>query len=408
MYDKILVALDGSESSRYAGQATIVLARETGSRVIACHVYGIDIHRTRFADMETGLPEKYQEKEILTELRTTHGKLMDEGFEALSAGYVEEFTNSCLDLDITVESVAVEGRSYVGILNLAKKYCCDLISIGADGLGDVGNGMLGGTTTRILQSSPCDVLVSRCAPGSGPVLVGVDGSDEALKAVAKAVQIAGAMKKSVHLTAAYDPDFHTSVFNTMAQNLSPENQEKVGLGDQKKLHDEIIDKGLEKLYANFLCEAKDRFNTNGTAIKTFLVTGKAYCALDSQSRRSCADLIVISRHGHHRQQPSRLGSNAEGLLRTTSTNVLLVGGVGDISDEPKLVNITVESIPLPTPLSWDCDAQTRLKRVPFFVRNIAKRAVEKAIRQSGKDSVTADDFDSIAAKFGMGSREANS
>ncbi len=408
MYDQILVALDGSELSRYAGKAAITVALATGSRIIACHIYGADIHRTRFADMEPGLPEKYQEKESLSELRTAHTRLMDEGFKALSADYVEHFANSCRDWGITVEPVAVEGRSYVGILNLAKKHRCDLIAIGADGLGAVGNGMLGGTTTRILQSAPCDVLVTRCAPGSGPVLVGVDGSDEALKAVAKAVQLAGAMKKAVHLTAAYDPDFHTSVFNAMVQNLSPENQEKVGLGDQKKLHDDIIDKGLEKLYADFLCEAKNRFNTNGTAIKTFLVTGKAYCALDSQARRSCADLIVISRHGHHRQQPSRLGSNAEGLLRTTSANVLLLGGVGDRPDEPKLINTTAESIPSTTPLSWDSDAQTRLKRVPFFVRNIAKRAVEKAVRQSGKDSVTADDFNSIAAKFGMGSREANS
>ena len=109
------------------------------------------------------MPAKYQEKDNLTELRTAHGRLMEEGFRALSAGYVEDFINLCQASGISVESVACEGRSYVGILNLAQKYRSDLIVLGADGLGAVGNGMLGGTTTRVLQSAPCDVLVLKQA-----------------------------------------------------------------------------------------------------------------------------------------------------------------------------------------------------------------------------------------------------
>ncbi len=91
MYDQILVALDGSASSRCAGQAALALAAAGGSRLIACHIYDVDIHRRRFTDMEPGLPEKYQEKETLTDLRTAHDRLMHEGFRALSAGYVEDF-----------------------------------------------------------------------------------------------------------------------------------------------------------------------------------------------------------------------------------------------------------------------------------------------------------------------------
>ncbi len=58
-------------------------------------------------------------------------------------------------------------------------------------------------------------------------------------------------------------------------------------------------------------------------------------------------------------------------------------------------------------ISWDSEAESRLKRVPIFVRKIAKSAVENAVSQSGKDRVTANDFDNIAARFGMGTKGAD-
>jgi nucleotide-binding universal stress UspA family protein len=174
MYDHILVALDGSEPSGRSGRITIALAAALGARVTACHVYGCTIHRHRFVEMEPGLPSKYQDGETLNGLRMAHAKLIDEGFRALSAGYVEDFVASSRTAGIDTESVAMEGRSYVGILHLARARDVDLIVLGFDGLGAVGNGMLGGTTTRVLGASRCDVLVVREAFEGGSVLVGID------------------------------------------------------------------------------------------------------------------------------------------------------------------------------------------------------------------------------------------
>ncbi|MHC4519507.1 MAG: universal stress protein [Planctomycetota bacterium] len=404
MYDHMLVALDGSQPSRCAGQVALALAAATGARVTACHVYGAEIHRHRFADMEPGLPAEYQEQEKLTDLRTAHDKLMDEGFRALSTGYVEEFLALSQTTDVAVESVATEGRSYVGILQLAESLRVDLIVLGVHGLGAVGDGMIGGTTLRVLRNAPCDVLVTRRPPGSGPLLVGLDGSDAALKATAKAVALGQAMSKPIHLAAAYDPDFHKHIFGTMTQSLSPERQEEVGLASQEKLHDDIINDGLGKLYAGFLRDAERRFASEGATIKTFLITGKAYCALAAQARDSEADMIVVSRYGHHRERCSRLGSNAEAIIRTTSSNVLLVGGVDAPLPGPEPARHAVESIKSGRPLTWDPDAKARLKRVPSFVRSMARRAVESHIRELGKSRITAQDFDTVAARFGMGPR----
>ena len=407
MYEQILVALDGSESSRHSGQAALILAAAMRSSVTACHIYGVDIHRRRFSDMEPGLPVNYQERETLNKLRTAHDRLIREGFLALSSGYVDEFMSAARKAGITAKSVALEGRSYTGILNLAKTRRCDLICLGADGLGAIGNGMLGGTTTRVLYSAPCDVLIARSKPKNGPILTGVDGSTEALRSVAKAVKLGSALKKPVRMVAAYDPAFHTHVFGAVAESLSPERQKEAGLAGQEKLHDDIINDGLGKLYTDFLNEAVQRFSDEDVDVTTSLVTGKAYHALDAQARNNDAGLIVISRHGNHREPSSRLGSNAENLLRTTSTNVLLVGGINEkLSDSKSMSRIKEIHRPEST-LAWDSEAETRLQRVPSFVRSMAKRAVENSVRQSGKQRVSADDFDSVASQFGMNSQKGD-
>jgi nucleotide-binding universal stress UspA family protein len=411
VYKKILVALDGSEPSRYAGQAAIGLALATRCHVTACHVYGVDIHRRRFSDMEPGLPVKYQQENTLTDLRTAHNRLILEGLRALSKGYVEDFMAACEKKGVTAESVAIEGRSYTGILHLAKERKSELILLGANGLGAIGDNMLGGTLSRVLYNAPCDLLVTHRAPHNGPILTGLDGSEEALKAVAGAIALGRAMKKHVHIVAAYDPNFHTQVFGTVARSLSPERQEEFGLIEQERLHNEIINEGLEKLYAGFLREAEHRFHESGVWIRTSLMTGKAYHALNSYAESSGVDLIVVSRHGNHRQPHSILGSNAESLLRTTKANVLIVGGVATNNEKQEAglksaILSKVAQVP-PQMVVWDPDAEADLQRVPVFVRGMAKRAIEDAVLKTGKQRVSSEDFDNVAAQFGMGHKRSD-
>ena len=78
MYKHILVTLDGSQPSQFAGQAAIAFAEAIGSRITACHVYGAEYHRRRFTDMEPGLPSQYQNGQSLAHLRSTHDKLIHE------------------------------------------------------------------------------------------------------------------------------------------------------------------------------------------------------------------------------------------------------------------------------------------------------------------------------------------
>jgi nucleotide-binding universal stress UspA family protein len=219
--------------------------------------------------------------------------------------------------------------------------------------------------------------------------------------VDKAVDLARRRNCPIQLAAVYDPDFHTHVFSVMAQSLSLEKQQQVGLEGQEQLHDEIINDGLGKLYTEFLHHAKQRYTENNVTLSDSLLTGKPYCALNEAANDLQADLIVIGRHGHHREAFSHLGSNAECLIRTAATNVLLVGGVNEKRPETNAA-IRIEQIdnPSQTP-EWDHSAQKRLTCVPSFARTMAKQMVENAVIKSGKMDVTVEDFDAVAKQFGM-------
>jgi len=402
MYKHILVALDGSAPAACGGRIALDLAGPGGAVVWACHVYGAGMHRQRFEDMEPGLPVDYQEPASLAELRNAHGSLIQEGFEALSAGFVEDYVRSAKDAGLDARALLAEGRNYVRIIELARQTEADLIVLGATGLGCEGDGAagLGSTAQRVLRHAPCDVLIARDAPGRG-VLAGVDGSVAALAAVRTAAGVATTLDRGLHLAAVYDPEFHTTVFRTMGGALSPERQEQVGLAEQEGLHDRIINEGLATLYGSYLDQAREQLNGQ-VSIECVLLTGKVQAGLCDGADKAQADLVVVGRYGHHREAMSQIGSNAESLARHARGGVLVVGGAGQTPAAPgKEASVTPVESDVEGELPWDAPAEQCLTRVPPFARPMARRAIEAAVRAEGRDRVTTEDFAAVAKRFGM-------
>ncbi len=324
MYSRILVALDGSEYSISGGQIALALARGLSSQILACHVYDSKIHHTRFREMEPGLPARFQGKESLHHLRHAHDSLISDGFRALSKGYMEHFVADARTAGITTREITVEGRNYAKILETAHAQKTDLIVLGAHGMGAFNDGLLGSTAARVLRHARCDVLIARRALGSGGILVGIDGSDQAVAALRKGAILGDTLKRSLHVAAAYDPDFHNEVFKTMAHTLSAQRQEEVGLARQEHLHEKFIDGGLNALYKTFLERVRKQAGILNTETSSELLQGKAYQALVGYSGKIGADLVVVGRHGFHREKMSEIGSNAEALIRLGKTNILVV------------------------------------------------------------------------------------
>jgi nucleotide-binding universal stress UspA family protein len=392
MYSKILVALDGSEYSLAGGEIALTLARGLGAEIVASHIYDARLHSTRFQEMEPSLPEEYQEEESIGQLREDHKGLIFEGFEALSKGYIEQFLESANKAKVFINQVHNEGRNYVELLNIAREYKIDLIIMGAQGLGKVQEGLLGSTAGRILLLAQCDVLIVRRSPFQGKVLVGIDGSSDALAALRKAAQWGRTLGKSLNLVSVYDPYFHDQVFKTMAQALSPERQQEVGLSKQEALHEKLINEGLAKLYQSFLDQAHEKCLGMGVQAETKLLRGKVFKALIDYAQSTEVDLIVLGRFGHHHEDVVQIGSNSEAVARFTQTNVL-------VTEPLRVSKKTLAQKNLP--LEWDKEALDRLDRIPPFARSMAKAGIENFVRSKDGTRVTFQDVQELARRFGM-------
>ena len=382
MYERILLAVDGSDFSRRAGEAALTLAAAMRAELVVCHVYGARMHKQRFEDMEPGLPAKYGPS--IGSLRAAHDPLIHEGLEALSVGYGEKCVATAREMGVAVRLVTAEGRNYVRILELADEQRAGLLVLGAHGLGASGgraggqpaktNGLLlGSTAAKVLQHARCDVLIVRRSwpraeeaagasptPDAGPIVVGIDGSDEALSASAAAADVARCLGRRLAVAAVYDPEFHTNVFRAMGRSLTPERQREVGLAEQEQLHDELINDGLRTLYQGFLDRARQSLGNGAMRIDTDLLTGRVHHALVGRAAACDAALLAVGRFGHHREAISQVGSNAEAIAHLCATDVLVTAPPAAERSAAAPGAETAEHDPSAAPVEWDDDALARL------------------------------------------------
>ena len=397
MYRKILVALDGTEWSNLAMGASLELAGlDKASRIIGCHVYGALMHRTRFEQMEPGLPERYQEEKELTRLRGAHEDLISDGMRIISDAYLAPLNHLANQKQINFEGLTPEGRNYMEILKAAKQKQADLIVVGAHGHGYVPEAILGSTSERILSHSwHSDVLLMK-KPWSlkkAPILVGVDGSQNSYAALLRAATLASSIGTKVKAIAVYDPYLHSGVFTNIAGVLPEEKQAKFNFTAQEELHDEIIDDGLEQLYRSNLEQGVQLVNNLDVELDSEVLNGKVFPQIHHHAAALNAGLVVMGRWGLHKETPSLIGSNTQSFARICTTNLLVVAA--------PTKEITLPLLETEEPLEWTEEALKILDRIPNFARTMARAAIEKRARESGADVVEESLVRAISEKMGM-------
>ncbi len=399
MYRRIFVALDGSVCSHLAIGAAVSLAENfPGCELVGCHVYAAEMHRTRFAQMEPGLPERYQEEERLQSLRGTHESLITDGMQLISDSYLAPLVKAAQKRGVPCSGLAPEGRNYVRLLQAIRSVQPDLVVMGAWGHGRTPESLLGSLTERVLLSNlGVDLLIMRRPFGfkGQPILAGVDGSPESYAALLRAIRIGRSYQAAVEGAAVYDPFFHLGVFSAIADVLPEKDQQRFNFPAQEKLHDEIIDRGLEKLYQEGLDRGRLLALQEGLELKTSVLAGKVYPQLHHFAQLRNAGLVCVGQFGLHREPGSWVGSNTLNLARLSQTNLLVVTSPDQPVNPPALPesenSVTIE---------WTAEAEERLERIPPFVRKMARRAIEERARQQGLREVTAEIVLSMSKRMG--------
>jgi nucleotide-binding universal stress UspA family protein len=385
-----------------AAQAALALAfAESGCELISCHAYAAKLHFDRFEAMEKGLPDKYQEETQLDHLRKTHDDLIENGLELISDSYTRDIGRRAGELGIKHIAMLPEGKNYVKILESVERGKADLVILGSSGLGETPDCLLGSVAERVLlHSNNSDIMLmkGRWDVRNKPIIVGVDGSNESYHALNKALDLSGKLGCEVIAVAVYDPFFHSTVFRKIADVLPPKDQEKFNFTAQEKLHDEIIDDGLEKVYRDGLDRAVLFARERGIEIKTDMLEGKVYTQICHYAALKNAGLIVLGRHGLHREKPALIGSNTNQICRLSMINVLVTVPSAEKLVIPYLQNAR-------EPLEWTQEAARALEHIPEFVRTRAQWTIEEYARTHGYGRVTEEVVTAVRSTLGMGRQE---
>ncbi|MBM3557551.1 MAG: universal stress protein UspA [Alphaproteobacteria bacterium] len=382
MYRSIYVPFDNSEHANLASVIAADIAKAGGAGLTAAHVYAAALHDRRFRQMESGLPEPYLKEDKLVEQREIHDDLIGRGLRIISESYLDVVSKRCAEAAIDCRRTSLEGKNWRRLVEDIGAAAPDLVVMGSLGLGAVGDSQIGTVCERVARRIDRDLLVIKAtAPSSdGSIVAAIDGSRRSYGALSAALMLGRLLGRPVEAVAAFDPNFHYVAFNRIAGVLSPEAAQVFRFKEQEKLHEDIIDGGLAKIYQANLEIARRMASAEGIELKTTLLAGKPFAELLRFVRARQPWLLAVGRVGVHADDDLDLGGTAENLLRLAPCNILLAARSVDPPAED-IADIT---------LTWTREAEARMERVPQFVRGMARQAVLRFALDRGHTVVTSD------------------
>ncbi|MBI3953958.1 MAG: universal stress protein [Chloroflexi bacterium] len=384
MYKKILVAVDNSPVSDACCTAAVSLARAFGAEITGTHVYAARMHERRFHQMEATLPDQYLADRELERQRAIHDSLITLGLQLISECYLDALERRCQESEVPFVRKTFDGKNWEMLAQDINGSGYDLAVLGARGHGVTRRDAVGSVCLRVLRRTRVDTLVLKepevFKDGAGRgILVALDGSLEAFGALTVALALGRAFDRPVEAVAAYDPYFHYAVFHSMVEVLSPKAARLFRLKEQERLHEEIIDSGLARLYQTQLEVARGIAAADGVSLSTTLLAGRAADEVLAYAEQARPWLLLLGRIGAHSREEMDIGSVTEHLLRLASCNLL----VASRRFSPPL-ELWGRSA-----LRWTEEAETLLRGVPEQHRGALRLLVQRLALEQGHTVVTA-------------------
>ncbi|MDP2688503.1 MAG: universal stress protein [Deltaproteobacteria bacterium] len=377
MYKKILFCLDNSGCANSGVDLGLAIAASSGSAVAGCHVYAARLHNERFRQMEGGLPPKYRAEDALRKQREVHDTLITRGLKIISDSYAAPFLAKARSIGLEAAGISREGKNFEELVLEAGEGGYGLAVIGAQGLGSAGKSLIGSVCERVARRVTSDVLVAREAVDEdGPILVAVDGSPHSYGGLKAAFELSKIFHRPVEAVSVFDPQFHQSAFRAIAGVLSEEAGRMFRFKEQEKLHEEIIDKGLARIYRDHLDSAMELGREAGIPVKATLLSGKASHEIIGHANKTRAFMLVAGRTGAHSSPSLDIGSVTENCLREARCHILISSR--RFTPKPK----RTEGV------RWSDEAKRVLEGIPAFARGVVKLMAEEAARKDNVAVIT--------------------
>ena len=279
MYKTIYIPVDNSDHSNTAVDVGVEFAKTFGSKIVGSHVYAAKMHDKRFKQMEAGLPEEYHDEKELDRQRQIHDSLITRGLQIITDSYLDYVDKKCNESNLPIERKSLEGRNWKVLVEDINTNAYDLVIMGALGVGAVKDSVIGSNTERVIRrirNSDMFIIKNTEPMNNGKIVVAVDGSPYSFGGLMTGLALGKAFNRPVEVISAFDPYFHYAAFHSISGVLNEEAGKVFRFKEQEKLHEEIIDSGLAKIYQSHLDVSREIAQAEKTDVKTTLLDGKAF------------------------------------------------------------------------------------------------------------------------------------
>lgn len=294
MYDRIVIAADGSEAASHAARRGLELADAFDAAVDVVHV----VERRSLG---------------LTQTRNEQTRLRERGRSVL-----KEMEALASEFDRPITKELAEGKPAVRIREYAAEYGADLVVVGRQGMTGAKKRLLGGVTEKILHRSSVPVFVVPTESSTttedvdySRILVSTDGSETAEKSTAHGVAIARKYGAEIHVLNVVDPQTAGGAFD--AGGLEEEFLKRLETRGRK-----AVDRVANDIEA---ADSDIAVRTDIERTEGFEGVAGGICGY---AERNDIDLLVVGSHGRSNLERQLLGSVTSKVLRTTDVPVLVV------------------------------------------------------------------------------------
>jgi nucleotide-binding universal stress UspA family protein len=361
MYEKICLSIDKTANGAPSKGIARTLADLFDAKLCGLVTDQAALDARRVDRLATALPEG------TWNAGETHESTSDSEITMASAFEVTDIGDATLSS--TIEAVTQQSG--------------DLVVLDAVGRGESAADGVGPRCTRLLRALHVDTLVVKDlgeagAEQSDSILVCIDGSHQCYAGLLTAISLSKQTGRSLEAVAVYDPYLHYTLFNGIVGVLTEQASRVFKFKDQEKLHEEIIDTGLAKIYQAHLEVARQVAKEEGVDLKITLLDGKAFQKVLAYANQTRPWLLVMGRIGVHSEAGMDMGATTENILRTAPCNILVVSRT-----HVPAVDITAHAS-----IEWTPDAETKMERVPSFVRGVATTAILRWALERGHSIIT--------------------
>jgi nucleotide-binding universal stress UspA family protein len=280
-YRKILVAVDGSNSSRNAFRQACRIARSDESWITAV----------------TAIPLFQDQFDVISTKEKVSSALTREGENILS-----DIKKIAGEEDVFVKVKLEEGSPADTIIEIADENNFDLIVIGRHGKSRIERVLMGSVTARVIGHTPKDVLVvpDNAEIGWQKILLTTDGSKYNKAAAERAIDIAKGYGSEFKIVSVVDvpPEFYAEAANAV---------------------DDMVNKAK-----GYVDDVKKKAETEGVKTEVFVREGESYRIIIDLAVEQGVEIIVMGSHGRTGLERLLMGSVTEKVIGYASCPVLVV------------------------------------------------------------------------------------